>query len=59
VTYQPPVESVGSMPTFLGFTQLVVKIPDGIVNAGDLQVTITVRGRTSDSRNMTMCLGDS
>jgi hypothetical protein len=43
------VEYVGSMPTFLGFTEVVVKLPDGIVNAGDLQVTITVRGRTSNS----------
>ncbi len=43
------VESVGTMPAFLGFTQIVVKLPDGIVNAGDLHVTITVRGRTSNS----------
>jgi glucose/arabinose dehydrogenase len=44
-----PVEFVGSLPAFLEFTQVVVKLPDGIVNAGDLQVSITVRGRTSDS----------
>jgi glucose/arabinose dehydrogenase len=44
-----PVEYVGSLPAFPGFTQVVVKLPDGIVNAGDLQVSITVRGRTSDS----------
>jgi uncharacterized protein (TIGR03437 family) len=37
------------MPTFLGFTEIVVKLPDGITNAGDLQVTITVRGRTSNA----------
>ena len=43
------VESVGTLPAFLGFTQIVVKLPDGIVNADDLQVTITVRGRTSNS----------
>ena len=43
-----PVEFVGSLPTFPGFTQVVVKLPDGIVNAGDLQVTITVRGKTSN-----------
>jgi serralysin len=42
------VESVGTLPTFLGFTQIVVKLPDGIVNADDLRVTITVRGRTSN-----------
>jgi hypothetical protein len=49
MTHSLPVEFVGSMPTFLGSTQIVVKLPDGIVNAGDLQVSITVRGRTSNS----------
>jgi hypothetical protein len=49
VTYQLPVEFVGSLPDFLGFAQVVVKLPDGIVNAGDLQVSITVRGRTSNT----------
>src|SRR4029077_11094117 len=43
------VEFVGSLPTFLGSTQVVVKLPDGLVNAGDLQVSITVRGRTRNS----------
>lgn len=47
-TYQLPVEFVGSLPTFLGFAQVVVKLPDGIMVAGDLQVSITVRGRTSN-----------
>lgn len=46
--YQLPVEFVGSLPTFLGFAQIVVKLPDGIVVAGDLQMSITVRGRTSN-----------
>ncbi len=48
-TFALPVEVVDSLPTFLGFAQIVVKLPDGIVNVGDLQVTITVRGRTSNS----------
>lgn len=48
VTHQLPVEFVGGLPTFIGFTQIVVKLPDGIVVAGDLQVTITVRGKTSN-----------
>ena len=47
--YALPVEYVGSLPAFMGFTQVVVKLPDGIVNAGDLQVSITVRGRASNS----------
>jgi glucose/arabinose dehydrogenase len=48
VTHQLPVESVSGLPTFLGFTQIVVKLPDGIATAGDLRVTITVRGKTSN-----------
>jgi Calx-beta domain len=47
-TYQLPVEFVGSLPTFLGFAQIVVKLPDGISVAGDLQVSINARGRTSN-----------
>jgi glucose/arabinose dehydrogenase len=43
------VEYVGSLNTFPGFAQVVVKLPDGIVNAGDLQVTITARGKTSNA----------
>ena len=49
VNHQLPVEYVGTLPAFLGFTQVVVKLPDGIVNAGDLQVSITIRGKTSNS----------
>ncbi|MDQ3665003.1 MAG: hypothetical protein M3410_00155 [Acidobacteriota bacterium] len=47
-TYQLPVEFVGSLPTFLGFAQIVIKLPDGITVAGDLQVSITARGRISN-----------
>jgi glucose/arabinose dehydrogenase len=43
------VEFVGTLPTFPGFTQIVVKLPDGITMAGDLQVTITARGKTSNT----------
>ena len=48
ITHQLQVEFVGGLPTFAGFTQIVVKLPDGIVTAGDLQITITVRGKTSN-----------
>jgi glucose/arabinose dehydrogenase len=48
VTHQLPVEFAGGLPTFLGFTQIVVKLPDGITAAGDLRVTITLRGKTSN-----------
>jgi uncharacterized protein (TIGR03437 family) len=47
--YDLTVEYVGTLPTFFGFTQVVVKLPDGIVNAGDLQVSITVRGKPSNT----------
>lgn len=49
MTHQLQVEFVSALPTFLGFTQIVIKLPDGIVTAGDLQVTITVRGKTSNA----------
>ncbi len=48
MTHQLQVEFVGGLPTFAGFTQIVVKLPDGIVVAGDLQMTVTVRGKTSN-----------
>jgi glucose/arabinose dehydrogenase len=47
--YQLTVESLGDVPAFMGLTQIVVRLPDGIVNAGDLQVTITLRGQTSNA----------
>ncbi|HEX5705470.1 MAG TPA: PQQ-dependent sugar dehydrogenase [Pyrinomonadaceae bacterium] len=46
--HQLSVEFVGSLSTFAGFTQVNVKLPDGITVAGDLQVSITVNGRTSN-----------
>jgi glucose/arabinose dehydrogenase len=49
VVHQLSVESVSSLPTFLGLTQIVVKLPDGINSAGDLQLSITVRSKQSNS----------
>jgi glucose/arabinose dehydrogenase len=43
-----PVEFVGPLPGVPEFTQVVVKLPDGILMAGDLQVTIAVHGKTSN-----------
>ena len=55
VVHQLPVEFVGNVPSFNAvipqqpfLTQIVLKLPEGIVNAGDLQVSITTRGRTSN-----------
>lgn len=42
------VEFVGPLPGVPEFTQLVVKLPDGIMAAGDLQVTIRAHGQTSN-----------
>jgi hypothetical protein len=46
--HQLPVEFVGTLPGVPEFTQIVVKLPDGILMAGDLQVTIEVHGKTSN-----------
>jgi hypothetical protein len=46
--HQLTVEFVGSFPGVPELTQLNVKLPDGITVAGDLRVTITVNGRTSN-----------
>lgn len=48
IAYPLTVEYVGSLPNFIGFAQIIVKLPDGIFSAGDLQVSITARGRTSN-----------
>jgi hypothetical protein len=53
--YQLPVEFVGNVPNFTSvvpqepfLTQIVLRLPDGIVNAGDLLVSITTRDKTSN-----------
>lgn len=43
------VEFVGPLPGVPELTQIVVKLPDGILVAGDLQVTITTNGKTSNA----------
>lgn len=47
-THQLQVEFVSSLSVFQGLTQSNVKLPGGIIAAGDLQVTITVNGRKSN-----------
>ncbi|HJU91301.1 MAG TPA: PQQ-dependent sugar dehydrogenase [Pyrinomonadaceae bacterium] len=47
-THQLQVEFVGSLPAFPEITQLNVKLPDGVTVAGELQLRITVNGRTSN-----------
>lgn len=54
VVHQLPVEFVGNVPGFLVgrnlpiVAQIIVRLPEGITNAGDLQVSVTARGRTSN-----------
>ncbi len=46
--YNLPVEFVSPLAGAAGVTQIVVRLPDGILVAGDLQVTITANGQTSN-----------
>jgi hypothetical protein len=55
VVHQLPVESVQNVPNFLAIvpeepflTQIVLKLPERIVSAGDLQVSIRAHNKTSN-----------
>jgi uncharacterized protein (TIGR03437 family) len=41
------VEFVGKVPRFDWLTQVTVKLPDELMNAGEVRVSITVRGVSS------------
>ena len=43
-----PVEFVGKVQNNFWFTQIVVKLPDDLAHAGDVQVSVTVRGVSSN-----------
>jgi len=43
-----PVEYVGTVPGLNWLTQIVVKLPDALINAGDVSVGINVRGVASN-----------
>ena len=43
-----PVEFVGQVPGFDWLTQINVKLPDGLANAGDVWLTISLRGLASN-----------
>ena len=56
VVHQLAVEYVGNVPGFIKvlpqeptLTQIVLRLPDGITSAGDLQVRITARARNSNT----------
>src|SRR5260370_9881122 len=42
--YSLPVEYVGTVPGFDWMTEIVAKLPDEIANAGDVCITINLRG---------------
>jgi hypothetical protein len=46
--YPLPVESLGKVPGYDWLTQVVVKLPDELGNAGDISVSINVRSATSN-----------
>lgn len=43
-----PVESFRKVPRFNALTQVVVRLPDELAEGGDVQVTISFRGNTSN-----------
>lgn len=47
-TFALPVEFVGTVPNFDWLTQVNVRLPDGLANAGDVWVSLTLRGETSN-----------
>ncbi len=47
-TYSPAVEYVGKVPSFDWITEVIVKLPDELVNANQVLVSINARGQTSN-----------
>ena len=48
------VEFVGKVPRFNWLTQLIVKLPEELINVGEVQVSITVRGTRSNKVPLTV-----
>ena len=53
------VENVGKVPGFDWLTQVVVKLPDELEGAGDVQVSISLRGLVSNKAVITIKIGDT
>ena len=47
-TLQLPVEHVGRVPGFPSLMQITVRLADGMTADGDFQVSVTLRGVTSN-----------
>ena len=48
-SYQLPVEWVGRTPGYPWMTQIVVRVPDALAHAGDVNLQIAVRGAPSNN----------
>jgi uncharacterized protein (TIGR03437 family) len=46
--YTLPVEYVGKVPLFDWLSQVIVKLPGELAGSGDVQVSINLRGATSN-----------
>ncbi len=62
--YTLAVESVRKVPNFEWLTQITLRLPDEMRNAGDMSIFITFRGRNSNSVTLTIppegvALGDT
>jgi len=47
-TFPLKVEFVGKVPRFDWLTQVIVKLPDELMNVGEVRVSIAVRGVSSN-----------
>jgi len=47
-TYPLKVEYVGKVPGFDWLTQVVIRLPDDFVNAGDFLLSVNIRGTVSN-----------
>jgi uncharacterized protein (TIGR03437 family) len=53
-TYPLTVEFVGAVPGYAGLTEVVVKFPDQLPGGGNLWVSISLRGVSSNQAFITM-----
>lgn len=53
-THQLPIEHVGRVPGFPSFTQITVRLPDGLASGGDFQLSVTLRGAASNKATVSI-----
>jgi uncharacterized protein (TIGR03437 family) len=47
-SYPLTIEYVGNVPTIASITQLIIRLPDELVGGGDVLISITLHGETSN-----------